>query len=198
MHQHWYTSLIALSVRRNPQHRSFLAVVSATVAPPFQPLRHLRDVCHAVVNSFTRQTLLTVNRKHAFMNIICSFAHKERTTESCSLLRVVYSSDTTILIIETSLWACAWASATYSWTVLLPSDTHRKPITSITAVLVTFVAYLLTLPRSKYYYAEKGRGWKKERPEDSRKDDEAPTIMCASPSLALFSSLQCSSQYITV
>jgi hypothetical protein len=32
-----------------------------------------------------------------------------------------------------------------SWTVLLPSDTHRKPITSITAVLLPFVTYLLNL-----------------------------------------------------
>jgi hypothetical protein len=31
--------------------------------------------------------------------------------------------------------------------VLLPSDTHRKPITSITAVLLPFVTHLLTLPR---------------------------------------------------
>jgi hypothetical protein len=31
--------------------------------------------------------------------------------------------------------------------VLLPSDTHRKPITSIRAVLHPFVTYLLTLPR---------------------------------------------------
>jgi hypothetical protein len=30
--------------------------------------------------------------------------------------------------------------------VLLPSDTHRKPITSITAVLLPIVTYLLTLP----------------------------------------------------
>jgi hypothetical protein len=35
----------------------------------------------------------------------------------------------------------------WSWTVLLPSDTHRKPITSITVVLLQFVTYLLTLPR---------------------------------------------------
>jgi hypothetical protein len=33
-----------------------------------------------------------------------------------------------------------------SWTVLLPSDTYRKPITSITTVLLPFVTYLLTLP----------------------------------------------------
>jgi hypothetical protein len=31
--------------------------------------------------------------------------------------------------------------------VLLPSDTYRNPITSITAVLPLFVTYLLTLPR---------------------------------------------------
>jgi hypothetical protein len=30
----------------NPQHRSLLNVVSATPAPPFQPLRHQRNVCH--------------------------------------------------------------------------------------------------------------------------------------------------------
>jgi hypothetical protein len=30
--------------------------------------------------------------------------------------------------------------------VLLPSDTCRKPITAITAVLLPFVGYLLTLP----------------------------------------------------
>jgi hypothetical protein len=35
----------------------------------------------------------------------------------------------------------------WSWPVLLPSDTYRKTITSITAVLLSFVTYLLTLPR---------------------------------------------------
>jgi hypothetical protein len=33
-----------------------------------------------------------------------------------------------------------------SWTVLLPSDIHRKPITPITVALLPFVTYLLTLP----------------------------------------------------
>jgi hypothetical protein len=32
--------------------------------------------------------------------------------------------------------------------VLLSSDTHRKPITSITVVLLPFVTYLLTLTRN--------------------------------------------------
>jgi hypothetical protein len=46
LHQHWYTCPVALPVRRNPQHRSLLTVVSANSAPPFQPLRHQRNVCH--------------------------------------------------------------------------------------------------------------------------------------------------------
>jgi hypothetical protein len=33
-------------VRRNPQRRSRLTVVSATSAPPFQAIRHQRNVCH--------------------------------------------------------------------------------------------------------------------------------------------------------
>jgi hypothetical protein len=37
----------------------------------------------------------------------------------------------------------------WSWTLLLPSDTDRKYITSITAVLLPFVTYLLTLPRTR-------------------------------------------------
>jgi hypothetical protein len=45
--------------------------VSAISALPFEPLRHQRNVCHPVVNRFTRQTLPNVNRKHFFMNILC-------------------------------------------------------------------------------------------------------------------------------
>jgi hypothetical protein len=33
-----------------------------------------------------------------------------------------------------------------SYTVLLPSDTNREPIKSVTVVLSPFVTYLLTLP----------------------------------------------------
>jgi hypothetical protein len=35
-----------------------------------------------------------------------------------------------------------------SWSVLLPSDTHRKPNTSITAALLPFFTYLLIPPRT--------------------------------------------------
>jgi hypothetical protein len=139
-----YTCPIALPVRRNPKHWRLL-IVSATSAPPFQPLRHQRKVCHPVLNRFTRHTLPTVNRKYFFMNILCiEFFCSQRTIERCS--SAVHSSSTVaFLATETSLWRCACASAT--WTVLLPSDTHRNPITSITAVLLPIVACLLTLPR---------------------------------------------------
>ena len=43
--------------------------------------------------------------------------------------------------------ACLLPRLSWSWTVLLPSDTYRKPITSITAVILQFKTYLLTLPR---------------------------------------------------
>jgi hypothetical protein len=105
LHQHYYTCPIALPVLRNPQHRSLLTVVSATSAPPFQPLRHQRNVCHPVVNRFTRQTLPTINMKHFLMNILCieSFCPQKRTTVHCS--SVVNSSNTVaILTTETSLW----------------------------------------------------------------------------------------------
>jgi hypothetical protein len=80
LHQRWYTSLIALPVRRNPQHRSLLTVVSAISAPPFQPLRHQRYVCHPAVNRFMRWTLPTVNRKISLWIsfALSPFAHKKK------------------------------------------------------------------------------------------------------------------------
>jgi hypothetical protein len=76
LHQHWYTCPIALPLRRNPQHISVLTVVSATSAPPFQPLRHQRNVCDSTVNRFTRQTLSTINRKHFFISFAQPFCQK--------------------------------------------------------------------------------------------------------------------------
>jgi hypothetical protein len=93
---------IALPVRQNSQHRSLLTVVSATSAPPFQPLRHQRNICHTVVNRFTWQTLPTVNRKHSlwisFALSPCIDKKKERATERYS--SVVHSSSTVAILIN--------------------------------------------------------------------------------------------------
>jgi hypothetical protein len=82
------------------------------------------------------------------------FAYKNCTRERCSL--VVHSQ------ARSPFWQLKPASEhahahllprlSWSWTVLLFSDTHRKPITSIAAVLLPFVTYLLTLPHSYYFY----------------------------------------------
>jgi hypothetical protein len=86
LHRHRYTCLIALPVRRNTQHRNLLTVVLAISAHPFQPLRHQRNVCHPVVNHFTRQRLPTVNRKYFFMIILCIESFCPQKTHNRTLL----------------------------------------------------------------------------------------------------------------
>jgi hypothetical protein len=79
---------------------------------------------------------------------------KKLTTERCS--SVVYSS------ARSPFWLLKPASEhehalllprlSWSWNVLLPSDTYRKRITPITAVLLPFVTYLLTLPHNNIFF----------------------------------------------
>jgi hypothetical protein len=152
LHQHWYTCPIALPGRRNPQRRSLLTVVSATSAPLFQLLRHQRNVCHPVVNRFTLQILPAVNRKHFFMNILCTESFCEQKSQKRTLQFVSrfpkygrhfdYCNPPLNMHMRVCYLGCH-----LSWTVLLPSDTQRKPITSITALSVPLMIYLLTLHR---------------------------------------------------
>jgi hypothetical protein len=139
-----YTCTVALPVRRNPQHRRLLIVVPAPSALPFQPLRQQRNVCHPVVTCFTLRTLPTVNRKHFFMNILCIVSFCPQETHNRTLLFSSTSSSRSPfwLLKPTSYHAHALPGLSWSWTVLLPSDTHRTPITSITAVLLPFVTCL--------------------------------------------------------
>jgi hypothetical protein len=73
-------------VRRNPQHRSLLTVVSATSAPPFQTLLHQRNVCHTGVNRFTWQTLPTGKRNNSFTNAFALSPFAPQTTHNRTLL----------------------------------------------------------------------------------------------------------------
>jgi hypothetical protein len=90
LHQHWYSCPIALSVRRNPQHRSFFIVVSVTSAPVWVIIcdfrTSLREFLDPVVNRFTRQTLPTANRKHLVMNIPCIESFCPQKTHNRTLL----------------------------------------------------------------------------------------------------------------
>jgi hypothetical protein len=75
---------------------------------------------------------------------------KNRTRECCSLIE--HSSSTVAtLTTETSLWtshSILLPGLSWSWMVLLPIDKHKKPITSIKAVLLQFVTYLFTSPHT--------------------------------------------------
>jgi hypothetical protein len=151
LHQNWYTYPNASPVRRNPHRRSLLTSVSATSAPPIQPLRRQRNVCHPAVNRFTRQTFPTVNRTHFFINILCieSFCPQRSTIKRCSSV-VQTSSMVAILTTETSLWThmCVCYVDCHKDGPCCYVVTHRNPITSIEAVSLPFVTYSLTLSHS--------------------------------------------------
>jgi hypothetical protein len=135
---HWYTSHCFASVFY-PQHRSLLTVLSATSAPLYQPLRHQRNVCHPVVNRFTWQTLPTVNRKHFSMNILCieSCCPQKNAQQNSALRYYTPQAWSPFWLLNQPLrHSCVFLLPRLSrrWTVLLHSHTHRKPITSITAI----------------------------------------------------------------
>jgi hypothetical protein len=130
LHQHWYTCPIALTVCRNHQHRSLLTLVSDSSASPFQPPVHQWNILHQLVNRFTQQTLLTVKRKHFFLNnlFITSFCPQKRKRERWSSL-VYPSSTVAILTTETAsepAHARLLPRISWSCTLLPSSDTHKN------------------------------------------------------------------------
>jgi hypothetical protein len=113
LHQHWYTYPISLQVRRNPQHRSLLTVVSVTCAAPFQLLGRQCNVCeplYATDTSHSKQeTFLYEYILHWVL--LPTGEPQNRMRELCS--SVVHPSSTVdIWATETSPWTCACGSAT--------------------------------------------------------------------------------------
>jgi hypothetical protein len=112
-------------------------------------------------NRFTRQTLPSVNKEYFFTNILCidSFCpQKENAPQNAALRYYTPQAQSPFWLLKPAsehghARLLTWLS--WSWTVLLPSDTYRKPITSITAVSFPFVTYLLTLPRMIYFSSNK-------------------------------------------
>jgi hypothetical protein len=109
----------------------------------YRPLPHavspsssLRKFLHPDVKSFTQQTLPTVNRKHFFMNILYteSFSPQKRTTKSVLLWYYPQAPSPIWLLKPDSehVNARLLPRLSWSWTVLLPSDTHREALTSVT------------------------------------------------------------------
>jgi hypothetical protein len=138
--QHWCTRPIALPVRRNLQHKILLSGVSATSAPQFQPLRHQRNVSHTAVNRFRWKTLC-----------IEPFCPQQNAQQNAAIRQPTPQPRSPLWLLKPAsehAHARLLPSLSWSWTVLLPSDTHRKTITSIAAVLLPRLTCLLTLPRT--------------------------------------------------
>jgi hypothetical protein len=103
-----------------------------------QPLPHLCfnfNIFHPVMSRFTLQTVPTINRNEPF-------CPQKKTPLFVSVL-LKHGRHFGDQPLNMGMLVCYIDS--WSWTVLLPSDTQRKLIASITAVLLPFVTYSLTL-----------------------------------------------------
>jgi hypothetical protein len=140
-------------MRRNPQHRSLLTAVSDTSTPgrassaaferPWENLSTRCEPLYATNTShFKQETFLYQHPWHwvifpKTLNTTLFFGSTPSSTSPFWLLKPDSDHAHARLLPRLS----------WSWTVLLPSDTHIKSITYITAVFIPFVIYLLTLPR---------------------------------------------------
>jgi hypothetical protein len=121
-----------------------------------QPLPHLCFNLFVIIETFATQLSASLRDKHFALwtgniSLWISFCpqKKNRTTERCSSVVYTQARSPFWLLKPTSehIHTLLLPGPSWSWTVLLPSDTHRNPIISITAVLLPFETYLLTLPR---------------------------------------------------
>jgi hypothetical protein len=75
------------------------------------------------------------------------FAHKKTAQQNASLRQYTPQARSPFWLLKSAsehAHAHFLPRLSWSWTVLLPSDTHIKPTASITGVLLPFVTYLLT------------------------------------------------------
>jgi hypothetical protein len=122
-----------------------------------QPLPHLRFNLFVATETFATLLWTALRDKHfsawpGNISLWISFAlsplvHKKCATETCSSVVHPQARSPFLLLKPASQHARLIPRLSGSWTVLLPSDPHRTPITSITVVLLPFVTYLLTLSR---------------------------------------------------
>jgi hypothetical protein len=121
---------------------------------PFQPLRHQRNLCHVSWPScepLCATNIPTASRKRFIMNILCieSFWPQETCNRmlpfGSTLLKNSRHFDYWNQPLNIRMRVCYRDCHEVRLCCYLVI--HRKPMTSITDVLLLFVAYLLTLPR---------------------------------------------------
>jgi hypothetical protein len=122
----------------------------------FNLLRHKRNVCHQGRNFSTQLwTTLRTNTSHRkkgkislwIFFALSHFSHWKTHNRTLLFGNTLHKYGHYFDHWNQPLYmahARLLPRLSWSWTVLLPSDTDRKPITSITAVLLPFVTYLLT------------------------------------------------------
>jgi hypothetical protein len=122
-------------------------LLSATSAPPFQ-LFVMPPSCEPLYSTNTsHRKQETFLYEYPLQRVLLPAKKKKRTTQRSSSVKHPQARSPLWLLKPAPEHAPLLPRLSWSWTVLLPSDTHRKPITTITAVLLPFVTYLLTLPR---------------------------------------------------
>jgi hypothetical protein len=146
------TCPIALPVRRETRRVEIFWLLS-------QPLPHLVRHHLRLSNILERisgrsceliYATDTSQRKQETFLYEYPFANKERTTERCSSIVHPRARSPFLLLkpVSEHAHACQLSRLSRSWVaLLLSSDTHREPHTPITAVLLPFVNYLLSVLR---------------------------------------------------
>jgi hypothetical protein len=127
-----------------------------------QPLLHLRFNLFVINETFSNQLWTALHDKHFPLqtgNIslwlsfaLSPFAHKnaQQNADLRYYTPQIWSPFLLLKPASERMHARLLPRLSCSWTVLLPSDTHRKLITSITPALLPFVTCLQTLPRTTF------------------------------------------------
>jgi hypothetical protein len=128
-HQPWYTCSIALPVRRNPQHKSLLTVVSSTSASGREspetferPWENLWPTCerlYATNTSHRKQEIFLYEYPLHWVTLLTKKKHKRTLLFGSITLKQGRHFD--YWNQPPKMRVCY-----LDWTVLLPSDIHRK------------------------------------------------------------------------
>jgi hypothetical protein len=132
-----------------------MTFVSATSAPGRLLSKALERISRPNCEPLYATKTSTVNRKHFFMNIICiksicpQRTHNRTSLFGSILLKHDRHSDYWNQLLNMSMLVCYLDSHEAGLCCFLVTHIRRKPITSITAVLLPVVTYLLTLSHNR-------------------------------------------------
>jgi hypothetical protein len=98
-----------------------------------------------------RTTILHIRSDNKVRELATVCLPRQQWTETSVRLDDVGISAFHSCVVVVDVWQSHSKWRLWSWTLLLLSDTNRKPTSSITVVYLPFVSYVLTLPYSYEY-----------------------------------------------